>query len=125
MGAQAGLLSSTEILAALKRMQANVASVAAAGGSVTIGLTMYPPYPNITGLNLMAEYTYQNGGDWTWFGGRMVQALVQHGFLAEAAAALGPMTARVIEHNGFFEWWGHDGKPQGSNQFHGSAGVLG
>ena len=35
------------------------------------------------------------------------------------------MAARVLVHDGFFEWWDKDGKPQGSNSFHGAAGVLG
>ena len=98
------------------------------GGDVTVGLTMFPPYPtaelNAT-LRIMAEYTYQNGGDWAWFGGRWVLALVQHGLIAEARAALLAIAARVQTQGGFFEWHGFDGSPQGSKTFHGSAGVIG
>ena len=41
-----------------------------------------------------------------------------------------PMASRVLAHStpkaaGFYEWWGKDGSPQGSDNFHGAAGVLG
>ena len=128
VGALAGVLSTAELRRAHAGLMEDVAAVAARGGDVTVGLTMYPPYPTAklnASLNIMAEFTYQNGGDWAWFGGRWVQALVQHGLLAEARAALEPMAARVVRHGGFFEWYAFDGSPQGSKTFHGSAGVLG
>jgi hypothetical protein len=34
------------------------------------------------------------------------------------------MIYRVIKNNGFFEWYTVDGKPAGSGNFRGSAGVL-
>lgn len=53
-----------------------LANVKAAGAG-SIGLTLYPPYPDWAFENEgMYPYGYQNGGDWTWFGGRMVQELV-------------------------------------------------
>jgi len=78
--------------------------------------------PNIT---LMGKYFYQNGGDWAWFGGRMVSALVKAGLLDEAEAALKPIVDRVVQHDGFWEWWEFDGTPSGSDKFHGAAGVIG
>ena len=59
-----------------------------------------------------------------------MQALVKNGLLSEARATIAPMVSRVLSHStpkaaGFYEWWGKDGSPQGSNNFHGSAGVLG
>ena len=68
---------------------------------------------------------YQNGADWTWFGGRMVQALVQHGMLDDALAELRPMVDRICEFNGLNEWWSPAGRPSGSGAFHGAAGVVG
>eukprot|EP00656_Telonema_subtile_P031996 TRINITY_DN3506_c0_g2_i1.p1 TRINITY_DN3506_c0_g2~~TRINITY_DN3506_c0_g2_i1.p1 ORF type:complete len:444 (+),score=81.92 TRINITY_DN3506_c0_g2_i1:114-1445(+) len=118
----AGVLSSEELQRVLQGQLADVAAVNAAGGDVTIGLTIYPPYPD---LKVMARYTYQNGGDWAWFGGRMVMALVKYGLLEEAEDILKPMVDRVVQHGGFWEWWEKDGSPSGSNLFHGSAGVLG
>jgi hypothetical protein len=73
----------------------------------------------------MAPWSYQNGGDWCWFGGRMIQQLIQHGFIEEAYRELKPMVRRVREHDGFYEWWTRDNQPRGSGQFRGSAGVLG
>jgi len=70
-------MSKEELGVALATMNDNVAS---AGGKMTVGLTIYPPYPNDP---TMAVWTYQNGGDWAWFGGRVVQALVKNGLLDE------------------------------------------
>ena len=122
--ALAGLMSTEELQEALARMNANVKS---AGGNMTVGLTIYPPYPNDP---TMPEWSYQNGGDWAWFGGRVVQALIKHGLLEDARRTILPMASRVLAHStstaaGFYEWWGKDGSPQGSNNFHGAAGVLG
>ena len=118
---EAGLLNKKEILIAYRKMKENVK----AAGAQTIGLTLYPVYPNgyfkNTGMN---EYSYQNGGDWTWFGGRMVQQLIANGFYREAYESLSPMLDRVIKHDGFYEWWTPSGNPKGSGKFRGSAGVL-
>lgn len=118
---EAGMLQKDEILAVYQQMQRNVK----AAGAQTIGLTLYPVYPNGFFKNQgMYEYGYQNGGDWTWFGGRMVQQLIANGFYAEAYEAISPMLDRVIKHNGFYEWWTPAGEPKGSGMFRGSAGVL-
>ena len=50
---------------------------------------------------------------------------MSYGLLDDAEYALKPMVDRVVEHDGFYEWWGRDGSPQGSKKFHGAAGVLG
>jgi hypothetical protein len=122
--ALAGLMSKDELSAALATMNANVAK---AGGKMTVGLTIYPPYSHDP---TMPEWSYQNGGDWAWFGGRVVQGLIKYGMLSQARSTIAPMAARVLAHStpeaaGFYEWWGKDGSPQGSNNFHGAAGVLG
>ena len=95
-------------------------------GAPSIGLTLYPPYPKGFFANkiMNPEYNYQNGGDWTWFGARMIQQLVKYGFVKEAYEQLLPMTDRVIENDGFYEWYTVDNKPEGSGTFRGSAGVL-
>jgi hypothetical protein len=118
---EADMLSKDEILASYRQMQRNVA----AAGANSIGLTVYPPYPEGFFLNpSMKPYGYQNGGDWCWFGARMVQQLIAYGFYNEAYEALSPMIDRVIEHNGFYEWWTLEGKPKGSGMFRGSAGTI-
>ncbi len=119
---QAGLLTPVEIDVALAQMRANVK----AAGAGSIGLTVYPPYPAGTFKNRsMGPWSYQNGGDWDWFGGRMIQALVNHGFVEEAYTELQPMLARVQRHDGFYEWWDRQNNPKGSGTFRGAAGVLG
>jgi hypothetical protein len=118
---EAGLLSKEQIRVSLNKMIENVK----ASGAGSIGLTMYPPYPEGAFENKgMYPYGYQNGGDWTWFGGRMIQQLVRYGFLQEAYEQLLPMTRRVMDNDGFFEWYTVDNKPEGSGTFRGSAGVL-
>jgi len=99
-------------------------------GSTTLdfcyGAPADPTYPDGTFKNRsMGPYSYQNGGDWCWFGGRMVQQLAAHGLYAEAYDELRPMVNRVVKHAGFYEWWTPDNQPRGSGQFRGSAGVLG
>ena len=118
---EAGLLSKEEIKISLNKMIENVK----ASGAGSIGLTMYPPYPEGYYKNKgMYPYGYQNGGDWTWFGGRMTQQLVLYGFVEEAYEQLIPMTDRVKKNDGFFEWYTVKNEPKGSGTFRGSAGVL-
>jgi hypothetical protein len=118
---EAGLLSKEQIKVSLDKMIANVK----ASGAGSIGLTMYPPYPEGFFENKgMYPYGYQNGGDWTWFGGRMIQQLVNYGFVEEAYEQLIPMTKRVVVNDGFYEWYTEKNEPKGSGTFRGSAGVL-
>lgn len=118
---EAGLLNKEEIAAVNAQMLENVRL----SGMPSIGLTIYPPYPDGFFHGGMAQsYIYQNGGDWTWFGGRMIQQLIANGFVEEAYAEVAPMIDRVIQNKGFFEWYGQGGVPSGSGHFKGSAGVL-
>ena len=72
----------------------------------------------------MPPYVYQNGGDWTWFGARMIQQLIANGFEEEAYVEIRPMIDLVIKNKGFYEWYAVDGKAKGFAQFKGSAGTL-
>ncbi|SFS85707.1 hypothetical protein SAMN04487906_1921 [Zhouia amylolytica] len=118
---EAGLLNKKQIKTSLNKMIANVKE----SGAGSIGLTMYPPYPEWAFENKgMYPYGYQNGGDWTWFGGRMIQQLINYGFIKEAYQQMKPMTERVVVNDGFYEWYTVDNKPEGSGTFRGSAGVL-
>jgi hypothetical protein len=120
---QAGLLSSDEVAHGLAKMEEDMRLA----GASSIGLTIYPPYPlgYFHNPQLTEPYTYQNGGDWCWFGGRMIQQLVNYGFIEEAYRNLQPMVERVKRVGDFHEWWTRDNQPRGSAQFRGSAGVLG
>lgn len=116
----AGLHSPAEI----KLINAQMLAAAAKEPHATIGITVWPPYP-VEAFPNMHPYTYQNGGDWTWFGGRMVQALTINGMVEDAYAELSPMLDRVLSNHGFFEWYDvKTGVPKGSGDFRGEAGVL-
>jgi len=118
---EAGVLNHEEIGTVLTHMIKNVEL----SGAPSIGLTLYPPYPEeVLGENISPPYEYQNGGDWTWFGGRMIQQLIVNGFVEEAYELALPMMDRVVANNGFYEWYKVDGTPAGSAEFKGSAGVL-
>ena len=95
-------------------------------GAPSIGLTIFPPYPAGFFANkiMNPEYSYQNGGDWTWFGGRMIQELIKNGFVEEAYQQMQPMVKRVKDNDGFFELYSVNNEPRGSGTFRGSAGVL-
>ncbi|MBW8042629.1 MAG: hypothetical protein FVQ85_21900 [Planctomycetes bacterium] len=119
---EADLLTPDQIKRACQDMINNKNSA----GAATIGLTVYPPYPKGFFANpSMAPWSYQNGGDWTWFGGRMIQQLIRNGFVKEAYQEMIPMVERVKKNNGFYEWYTVNNTPHGSGQFRGSAGVLG
>ncbi len=119
---EAGLLSNKEIEQANADMVRNVK----ASGTPSIGITMYPPYPeNIyPGSRSNKEYNYQNGGDWDWFGGRMIEQLIAHGFVQQAYDEMQPMIERFMRDGRFYEWYSRDNKPAGSADFKGAAGVL-
>ncbi|MCK5372140.1 MAG: hypothetical protein KAQ62_26445 [Cyclobacteriaceae bacterium] len=118
---QAGLLSRDEIRISIERMQENVKLA----GAQSIGITLYPPYPEGAFMNKgLAPFSYQNGGDRTWFGARMITALVQYDFVEEAFEEVKPMVDRVVENDGFYEWYTIEGEPKGSGVFRGSAGAL-
>ncbi|MHC4518553.1 MAG: GH36-type glycosyl hydrolase domain-containing protein [Planctomycetota bacterium] len=119
---EAGMLSKDEILLVLGDMVNNMRFA----GAGSIGLTVYPPYPKGYFKNpSMVPFSYQNGGDWTWFGGRMIQQLIAHGYVEQAYRQLLPMIERVEANDGFFEWYTVANEPKGSGLFRGSAGVLG
>lgn len=118
---EAGLLSKEEIAIVNRQMIAHVKK----SGMPSIGLTLYPTYPaGFFRGGMSKPYVYQNGGDWTWFGGRMIQQLITNGYIEEAYEEVQPMISSVIKNDGFFEWYGKGGVPSGSGKFKGSAGVL-
>ena len=118
---EAGLLSKEEVGIVNAQMLENVRL----SGMPSIGLTLYPTYPEGFFRGWMEKpYHYQNGGDWTWFGGRTIQQLIAHGYVLEAYDEIRPMIDRVIQNKGFFEWYGMGNVPSGSGHFKGSAGTL-
>ncbi|WP_183564288.1 hypothetical protein [Mucilaginibacter sp. SP1R1] len=123
-GSICAILAGFNTNAEIKQINAQMLAAAAKEKHATIGITVYPPYPAAQYPN-MHPYIYQNGGDWTWFGGRMTWALVNNGLAKEAYAELTPMIERAIANKGFYEWYDvQTGAPKGSGDFRGEAGVL-
>lgn len=96
-------------------------------GLSTISGTLYPPYPKNFFRHPMMDdpYEYQNGAQWDWFGGRMIQAMFENGFSRMARAKLLEIARKNIANGGFFEWDNKEGVGLGSDYFTGSAGILG
>ncbi|HYE70514.1 MAG TPA: hypothetical protein VD932_03220 [Aquabacterium sp.] len=120
---EAGLLEPAEVQQAFQRMIRNKVE----SGSGTVGVSLYPAYPAGFFRNtewMGPEYFYQNGGDWPWFGARIVQQMVVHGQPQTAYQELAPMLDRVIRDDGFFEWYTREGAAKGSAEYRGTAGEL-
>lgn len=123
-GTATAILAGFHSAGEIKDINQQMLAAAAKEKYATIGITVYPPYPEKEFPN-MKPYVYQNAGDWTWFGGRMIQALTEHGLVKEAYTELSPMLDRALSHHGFYEWYDvQTGEPKGSGDFRGEAGVL-
>jgi glycogen debranching enzyme len=123
-GSICAILAGFNTAAEIKEINRQLLAAAAKDKYATIGKTVYPAYPAAQFPN-MQPYNYQNAGDWTWFGGRMMAALVANGQVNEAYQELSPMIDRAIANKGFYEWYDvQTGAPKGSGDFRGEAGVL-
>ena len=120
IAALAGLMSDEEIASNNRQFLANMKEV----GAQTICVTAYPPYPEGFFVNNMGPYIYQNGSDWTWYGVRILWAMIDRGMVREAYEEFSPMLDRVIANKAFNEWYNPDGTPSGSGTFRGEAGVM-
>lgn len=120
---QAGLLEPAEVMQAFARMIRNKED----SGSGSVGVSLYPVYPAGFFKNteyMGAEYFYQNGGDWPWFGARIVQQMVVHGQVQMAYQEIDPMLDRVLRDDAFFEWYTREGAAKGSDEYRGTAGQV-
>lgn len=120
---EAGLLQPAEVAQAFARMIRNKRD----SGSGTVGVTVYPPYPAgfFANTAFMGQpYQYQNGGDWAWFGARIVRQMLAWGQAQTAWDELVPMLDRVRRDGGFYEWYTPGGAPRGSADYRGTAGQL-
>ncbi|MGJ7029959.1 hypothetical protein [Niabella hirudinis] len=123
-GTTCAILAGLHNKAEIKKINIQFLQAAEKEKFATIGMTVYPPYP-VEEFPNMAAYNYQNAGDWTWFGGRMIQALAANDMALEAYAEMSPMIDRVLQNKGFYEWYDvRNGKASGSGDFRGEAGVL-
>jgi hypothetical protein len=92
----------------------------------TVGGAILPPYPKGVFRHPMMDdpFEYQNGGQWDWFGGRLVDRMFRDGRAADARAKLLEIARKAIANNGLYEWDNPDGVGRGSDFYSGSAGVL-
>ena len=92
----------------------------------TLSGSLLPPYPKgfFRHPSMDDPYEYQNGGQWDWFGGRLIRAMFEHGFSREARNKLLQIARKNLKNNGLFEWDAPAGRGRGSDYFAGSAGVL-
>ena len=92
----------------------------------SISGSLLPPYPaGFFKHPAMDEpYEYQNGGQWDWFGGRLVLAMFENGFSNQAREKLIEIARKDVRNGGLFEWDTKDGSGRGSDYYAGSAGCL-
>lgn len=95
-------------------------------GVSTISGSLLPPYPAgfFKHPALDEPYEYQNGGQWDWFGARLVLAMFESGFAREAREKLLEIARKDIANSGLYEWDTKDGAGRGSDFYSGSAGSL-
>lgn len=91
----------------------------------TISGVLLPSYPKDFFKNPVIDdyFEYQNGGQWDWFGGRLVLQMFLHDD-PNAFAKLKEICQKAFLNKGFFEWDTMDGKGQGSSHFVGSAAII-
>jgi hypothetical protein len=93
----------------------------------TVSGVLLPPYPAgfFRHPILREPYAYQNGGEWDWFGGRLLLAAFEGGQAQAARRELRRIAAQAVRNRGLFEWSTRDGQGRGSAHYAGSAGALG
>jgi hypothetical protein len=92
----------------------------------TISGSLLPPYPAgfFKHPGMDEPYEYQNGGQWDWFGGRLLLAMFENGWSAQARDKLIEIVRKDIRNGGLFEWDSREGAGRGSDFYAGSAGSL-
>jgi hypothetical protein len=92
----------------------------------TVSFTLIPPYPEgfFPHTLLSRPWSYQNGGEWDWIGGRVLKALFLNGFSKEAEKYLLEIAAKNIKNFCIFEWEDREGVARGSFFYSGAAGVI-
>lgn len=95
-------------------------------GVSTISGVLLPPYAKGVFRHPAVDepYEYQNGGQWDWFGGKLILAMFQSGSSRAAKEKLIEIARKNIFNRGFHEWDSREGRGMGSDYFSGSAGSL-
>jgi len=93
----------------------------------TVSFTLIPPYPEgfFPHHLLRHPWSYQNGGEWDWIGGRVVKALFMMGFSKEAETYLLEIARKNLAHFCIYEWEDRTGTGRGAYFYVGAAGVIG
>jgi hypothetical protein len=120
---RAGLMSKAEISRFLGVLEAKRKRL----GLRSVSFTLLPPFPEnfFSHPALRRPWSYQNGGEWDWIGGRLVSALYQSGLRREADKYLEEISARNLADMNIFEWSDNLGNGQGASFYAGAAGVIG
>jgi len=120
---RAGLMSRAEIARFLKVLEKRRGEY----GLRTVSFTLLPPFPEnfFPHPLLRVPWSYQNGGEWDWIGGRLVSALYRAGFRNEADRYLEEILAKNLDEMNVFEWSDRAGNGRGALFYAGAAGVLG
>jgi len=120
---RAGLMTKAEIARLLRVLEERRWQF----GLRTVSFTLLPPFPEdfFPHPLLRTPWSYQNGGEWDWIGGRLVAALYQAGFRVEAERYLKEIVEKNLAEMNIFEWSDKDGHGQGASFYAGAAGVLG
>lgn len=97
-----------------------------ADGFTTIGGGPLPPYPDGYYAHPMVTkaYTYQNGGEWDWFAGRLILEMYRNGYSDAATRSFRQIAQQDVKNGGIYEWTDKAGNPKGSAWYSGGAGVL-
>jgi hypothetical protein len=95
-------------------------------GLSTISGSLLPPYPKGIFKHPMMDdpYEYQNGGQWDWFGAKLVKGMFERGFSRTAGQKLLEIAKKNAANKGLYEWDTPAGRGQGSAYYSGSAGSL-
>ncbi len=120
---RAGLLSKAEIARFLGVLEAKRGQL----GLRSVSFTLLPPFPEnfFPHPLLRLPWSYQNGGEWDWIGGRLVSALYRSGFRDKAEEFLREIAVKNLAEMNIFEWSDKGGGGQGASFYAGAAGILG
>jgi hypothetical protein len=96
-------------------------------GLPTISGVLLPPYPAGTFRHpaLRDPFEYQNGGQWDWWGGRLLLAAFERGYSETARRELARIAEQTVRMGGLYEWSTPDGHGRGSGTYAGTGGVIG
>jgi hypothetical protein len=120
---RAGLMTPQEISAFLAVLEKRRSALRL--GSVSF--TLLPPYPDrfFPHPLLSSSWSYQNGGEWDWIGGRVIDALFQSGHREKAQVYLKEIIGKHLRNFNIFEWEDRSGAGRGASFYVGAAGAIG